>query len=97
MTTENKSLALQSVIVREAVKESVLEMLENSVDERGLPVYGVIEIEDADGNPVQAYKQESLFTADDYQKAAAYQAKLANDHRELADYYLDKFRNFPKF
>ena len=87
MTTDKETLALQQSIVKELVKESVIELFETSVDERGLPLFGVIEIEDENGNLKLAYKQEKLFDAEDYRKAANYQAKLANNHQILADYY----------
>ena len=61
-------------------------------DERGLPAYAVIEIEDENDVLVKAYKQEKLFTADDYRRAALYQAKLASEHKELADYYSNEFK-----
>jgi len=77
----------QTLIVNDAIKDSVNELLETSVDERGLPVFGVIEIEDESGNLVKAYKQEKFFDAEDYRKAALYQAKLASNHKILADYY----------
>ncbi len=87
MTTENQNLTLRQTIMKEAVKETVIDLLENSLDERGLPVYGIIEIENEHGELVRAYKQEKLFNAEDYQRAALYQAKLANNHCLLADYY----------
>lgn len=75
------------------VKENVTEIFQTAVDERGLPVFGVIEIE-VNGEPLKLYKKEKLFNAEDYQKAANYQMKLAsnhkelaNNHKELADYY----------
>jgi hypothetical protein len=68
------------------VKQNVTEIFETAVDERGLPVFGIIEIE-VDGKPLKLYKKESLFNAEDYQKASDYQAKLARNHRTLADYY----------
>lgn len=68
-------------------EESAIELLETSVDERGLPLFGIIEIENEHGELVKAYKQEKLFIAEDYRKAVAYQAKLAGQHKELADYY----------
>ena len=77
MNTENKTLA----------KENITEFLKNSLDDRGLPVFGVIEIEGGDGSISEAYKRESSFTTDDYRKAAAYQRKLADHHSILADYY----------
>jgi hypothetical protein len=82
MKTEN-----QILILKDAAKEKIFELLEKSVDDRGLPVFGVIEIENEQGELVKAYKQEKLFDAEDYRKAAEYQAQLANDHRILADYY----------
>lgn len=79
-------------LTSDLVKETVTEIFEKAVDERGLPVFGVIEIEDADGNFTKAYKQEKSFTADDYRLAANYQAKLASNHKELADYYSSEFK-----
>jgi hypothetical protein len=73
--------------MNETIHKIVTETLETSVDERGLPVFGVIEVKDASGNFVKAYKRESLFDAEDFEKAAAYQLKLADHHRTLADYY----------
>ncbi len=81
----------QTLIVNDAIKDSVNELLETSVDERGLPVFGVIEIEDKNGNLVKAYKQERFFDAEDYRKAALYQAKLASNHKILASYYTAEF------
>jgi hypothetical protein len=72
------------------VKQSVTEIFETCVDERGLPVFGIIEIE-VDGKPLKLYKKEKLFNAEDYQKAANYQMKLASNHKELADYYAAEY------
>ncbi len=91
MTTDKETLALQQLVVKELVKEQAIELFETSVDERGLPVFGVIEIEDENGNLKVAYKKEKLFNVEDYRKAANYQAKLASNHKELADYYAAEF------
>ena len=100
MKTEKQTLDLQPSVMKDLVKDSVIELLETSVDERGLPVFGVIEIEDKNGNLVKAYKQEKFFDAEDYRKAALYQAKLASNHKILADYYTAelemKYPNFSK-
>jgi hypothetical protein len=72
------------------VKQNVTEIFETAVDERGLPVFGIIEIE-VDGNPLKLYKKETLFNAEDYRKATDYQAKLASNHKELANYYAAEY------
>ncbi len=98
MKTEKQTLSLQPSIMKSLVKESVIELLETSVDERGLPLFGAIEIENEDGSLTEAYKQEKLFNAEDYRKAAQYQAKLASRHKELADYYFAELeKKFPDF
>jgi hypothetical protein len=84
---KTETLALQPTIIKDLVKESVTEMLAKSVDDRGLPIFGVIEIENEHGEIVLAYKQEKLFNAEDYRRAALYQNRLADNHRILADYY----------
>ena len=91
MKTEKQTLDLQPSVMKDLVKDSVIELLETSVDERGLPVFGVIEIEDKNGNLVKAYKQERFFDAEDYRKAALYQSKLASNHKILASYYTAEF------
>ena len=92
MKTEKQTLDLQPSVMKDLVKDSV--------DERGLPVFGVIEIEDEKGSLVKVYKQEKFFDAEDYRKAALYQAKLASNHKILADYYTAelemKYPNFSK-
>ncbi len=88
--TREQLLNLQQSLIKDSVKENILELLKKSVDERGLPVFGVIEIEGANGESVEAYKQEKFFDAEDYRRAALYQSRLANNHRVLADYYSDE-------
>ncbi len=98
MKIEKQTLALQPSIMKDLAKESVIELLERSVDERGLPIFGIIEIENEDGSVAEVYKQEKLFNAEDYRKAALYQAKLASHHKELADYYSAELeKKFPDF
>jgi hypothetical protein len=92
MNTNKQLLNLQETIIKDLVKENIIELLEKSVDERGLPVFGVIEVENDNGELVLAYKKERQFDAEDYRKAALYQAKLANNHRVLADYYSDELQ-----
>jgi hypothetical protein len=88
---ETANADLKQAMKRALIKEKSLELLENSKDERGLPVFGVIEIEDENGNPVKTFKPEELFETEDYRKAAAYQARLADNHKLLAAYYYAEF------
>lgn len=98
MNTKKQTLALRQSMMNELVKESVAELLNNQLDERGLPVFGIIETVDENGNLVKAYKRENLFNAEDYREAALYQAKLANNHKILADYYMAELeKQYPNF
>ncbi len=92
MNTNKQLLNLQETIIKDLVKENIIELLEKSVDERGLPVFGVIEVENDSGELVLAYKKESQFNDEDYRKAALYQSRLASNHRVLADYYNDELK-----
>ena len=76
--------------------KEVVELFTKTLDERGLPLFGVIEGLDENGNMTELYKLESGFTAEDYQKAAEYQRKLAAYHTRLADYYSAGFEKRTK-
>lgn len=71
-------------------QEIAMDLVKNSLDERGLPVFGVIKVKDESGNTVEAYKQEKMFDREDYLKAAEYQRELASRHKELALYYASR-------
>lgn len=98
MNTKKQKIVLEQSIMNDLKQEIVVDLVENSVDERGLPVFGIVEIEGKDGNLVKAYKQEKFFDAEDYRRAALYQAKLASNHKILADYYTAELeKKYPNF
>ena len=78
--------------MKNLVKENVIDLIENSVDERGLPLFGIIETENENGELAKAYKQEAMFETEDYRKAAEYQKKLADYHQTLAYYYAAEYK-----
>jgi hypothetical protein len=69
-------------------ESDILNLIEQSVDENGNPLFGIIEGWKDDCR-VKMYKQVSRFTNADCRKAAEYQSQIIKRHENLAAHYAE--------
>lgn len=75
-----------------AKKSFVRRMIKTLKTDEGDPVWASVEMTDDEGKTVRVYKQETLFSLDDYRQVVEYHTDRSNHHREMAMGYATRCR-----
>jgi hypothetical protein len=74
------------------LKIGIRQLIKQLKNEEGMPVYASIKTEDANGNAVYVYKQETLFDVSDYEQTVDFHSKRVVHHAQMAAYYAKGFQ-----
>ncbi len=84
---ELKAMLLTGDVETRALKQAIRQYLRQTKNEHGHSAFASIRTQDAEGNPVVQYKQETLFNVEDYQQVANFHSQRVIHHAQEATYY----------